>query len=359
LDKNLQSLNRMILATAGLGTLATIAIGLLLSMVLWKPLRRIISAVTERDPEGLATYEPSSELIEVHALEVSLAKMGSRLVDLMEKQRRAQVDAAIARMIGMLAHDVRRPFSILRIGLNMLRSAKDPEGVKKVMTRLVPEIEKAVGSVDGLIADVLEVGSTSTTLIKESVRVESLIEAAIADLVVEYPNAKFDFLYALRHQASVSAHVTKVGRVFANILSNAAQAMSCGGQIWFKARDLSHGFVEICVGNSGSLIPTNNLPLLFDAFFTSGKKIGTGLGLAIAKKIITAHGGTIWCESAETADYPQGKVEFFFTLPMSADAAVPFAGRLPGSTLEYAGDSSVSRSHGGGLGALLSAPYRA
>jgi hypothetical protein len=68
---------------------------------------------------------------------------------------------------------------------------------------------------------------------------------------------------------------------------------------------------------------------LFDAFFTNGKKSGTGLGLAIAHKLVTAHGGRIWCTSSVTPEHPEGKVEFFFTLPVSKNAAPPFFGSLP------------------------------
>ena len=62
--------------------------------------------------------------------------------------------------MGMLAHAVRKPFSILRMGLGMLGTAKDPAAVKIILAGLVLEIDKTLRSGDGLIADVMEVGST-------------------------------------------------------------------------------------------------------------------------------------------------------------------------------------------------------
>jgi signal transduction histidine kinase/CheY-like chemotaxis protein len=257
-----------------------------------------------------------------------LRNLGNKVLE----NRKLELQATVARMTQMLVHDVRKPFSILRMGLNMLGNAKDPESVKQVLSRLVPEVDKAVRNADGLIADVMEVGSPSTQLIQEPTTPEALIEAAIADLCRIYPNANINLSYDFRHTKPVLVHVRKIARVFSNILGNAVQAMMSGGEIWFKTRD-ANGFVEFCIGNSGSVISPEHLPKLFDAFFTSGKKGGTGLGLAIAQKVIAAHGGTIWCESSVTPEQPDGKVEFFFTLPVSTAAAAPkFLGVLPRHT---------------------------
>ena len=224
---------------------------------------------------------------------------------------------AVARMTQMLAHDVRKPFSILRMGLGMLGKAKDPEGVKRILGGLVPEIEKATASVDGLIADVMEVGSTSTELIQEPASPESLIEATLGEIFRVYPKSDINVAYDLRHAHMVNVHVNKVGRVFSNIIGNAAQAMKYRGEIWFRTNE-ADGMVQFCLGNAGSFIPAESFSKLFEAFFTSGKKGGTGLGLAIADKVIKAHGGKIWCESSRTAEHPDGKVEFYFTLPIAA-----------------------------------------
>ena len=142
-------------------------------------------------------------------------------------------------------------------------------------------------------------------------------------------------VHDFRHSHPVSVHVQKVARIFSNILDNAVLAMKLEGEMWFRTRDVG-SFVEFCIGNSGSVIPPEHLPKLFEAFFTSGKRGGTGLGLAIAQKVVTAYGGTIRCESRVTPEHPAGQVEFLFTLPVAIIAEAPrFDGVLPLHTSQF------------------------
>ncbi len=255
--------------------------------------------------------------------------------DLIGEQSReiaqASVYKAVAATTQMLAHDVRKPFSILKMGLGMLGSAQDPGRIKKVLAILIPEIDRATRSVDGMIADVMEIGSTSSQLIKEPVNPESLIEATLGEVFRVYPKSDVKIVYDLRHRHMVNVHMQKVGRVFSNIFGNALQAMNYKGNVWFKSREVD-GFIEFCLGNEGSLISKENIPELFQAFFTSSKQGGTGLGLAIADKVVKAHGGKIWCESLRSTEFPNGKVEFFFTLPIAV-------GKLKEKTFQLPTDS--------------------
>ena len=236
--------------------------------------------------------------------------------DAARKDAELAKEKAVATMTQMLAHDVRKPFSLLRMGLAMLNKAKNPDDIKRVLGTLTPLIDNAVSSVDGLIADVLEVGSTSTQLMQEVASPESLFESSLSDIFRVYPHADISVRYDLKHTHMTYVHAQKVRRVLSNIIDNAVQAMNYQGQLWIKTKEVD-GFVEFCLGNSGSVIPTVSLPKLFETFYTSGKRGGTGLGLAIAEKVVKAHGGRIWCESSQSVDYPDGAVEFFFTLPIA------------------------------------------
>ena len=103
----------------------------------------------------------------------------------------------------------------------------------------------------------------------------------------------------------------QIQRVLLNLLINGRQAMPEGGTILIRlAASTEPGFVELSVRDSGSGIPQDKLPHIFDAFYTtksgpdeSGKG-GTGLGLAACKEIIDAHQGRIRVESSLGAGLP-------------------------------------------------------
>ncbi|MFJ3483481.1 sensor histidine kinase [Pseudomonas sp. NPDC090202] len=89
-------------------------------------------------------------------------------------------------------------------------------------------------------------------------------------------------------------------QVIINLLMNALQAMS---GMHGKPRNLSvslghapGGDVFLRVQDSGPGISAQNLPSLFNPFFTT-KPEGMGMGLSICRSIIDAHGGRIWAES--------------------------------------------------------------
>ena len=56
----------------------------------------------------------------------------------------------------------------------------------------------------------------------------------------------------------------------------------------------------LAVGDTGAGIAADELPYIFDRFWSRGGegKAGSGLGLAIARSIVLAHGGAIAAESS-------------------------------------------------------------
>ena len=121
---------------------------------------------------------------------------------------------------------------------------------------------------------------------------------------------------------SVHASGNQIQRVLLNLLINGRQAMPDGGTILLRLRPgKESGYVELTVRDSGSGIPRESLPSIFDAFYStksgpdeSGKG-GTGLGLAACKEIIDSHQGRIRVESSVGVG-----TAFIIRLPVAKDA---------------------------------------
>ena len=84
-------------------------------------------------------------------------------------------------------------------------------------------------------------------------------------------------------------------KVLLNLMLNAEDAMPAGGTLTLQTR-LESGGVSLDVIDTGCGIAPEVLAKLFKPFLTT-KPGGNGLGLATAKKIVTAHGGTIEVQS--------------------------------------------------------------
>lgn len=93
----------------------------------------------------------------------------------------------------------------------------------------------------------------------------------------------------------------RIAQVVLNILSNSLRHTPPGGTITIAVNYETQAF-HLTINDTGSGIPQEDIPYIFDRFYRAEKDRnrtsgGTGLGLAIAKDFVEAHGGKIWAES--------------------------------------------------------------
>jgi signal transduction histidine kinase len=97
----------------------------------------------------------------------------------------------------------------------------------------------------------------------------------------------------------IKASRGEMQQVFINILNNAIQAMGGKGTITIVSR-YGEGRLSIAVSDTGPGIRREDLPLIFDLFYTTKKPgEGTGQGLYIVRKILGLNGGDIRVTSTE------------------------------------------------------------
>ncbi len=330
-----KKLSKIIIGTLLIFLLGLIFVFFVLSYVLFEKIKKPLENIsTILLPKLTMQIERGSSLefcnlnniVEIEKISKSLINMSSALYDSMEKNKMIQIQSkvneAIAKSTQILAHDVRKPFSILKTIVRIIENENDFQKANSLLKESIIHINRAMMSVEHMISDILEIGSvgSESKIFQEPTNPETLIEASLNEIFFLHNKSNVDFHYLFDHKYKVNIDTLKVLRVFSNIICNALYEMNYNGKIWFKTIEITENekcYVKFCIGNNGGFISAENKLKIFDVFFTSNKKGGTGLGLSIVKKIINLHGGKIWCESTRAESKEESYVEFFFTLPKS------------------------------------------
>ena len=230
-----------------------------------------------------------------------------------------RLDAEKNRFIGIVAHDLRSPASIVAmIGRSL---AAMLEGRLQPMEReLLAAVERYGDFMVRLIDDLLDLSVIESGRLE--LKLESIDLAALAERVARYnrylaAEKGIELAFAGgREGVFARADAAKVEQVLNNLLSNAVKFSHPGSRVEVEVAAVE-GWARVSVRDQGQGIPAEELDGLFKPFgttsvrSTSGEK-NTGLGLAIARRIVEAHGGRIWAES----EVGEGST-FCFTLPLS------------------------------------------
>jgi nitrogen-specific signal transduction histidine kinase/ActR/RegA family two-component response regulator len=110
---------------------------------------------------------------------------------------------------------------------------------------------------------------------------------------------------------TINADEGQIRQVLHNVIINATQAMSRGGLVAVKARNITEpvdrwefglrvkagAYVRISIADEGAGISKDDLPKIFDPYFST-KPASTGLGLATSRSIVKNHGGYIGVDTA-------------------------------------------------------------
>jgi CheY-like chemotaxis protein/anti-sigma regulatory factor (Ser/Thr protein kinase) len=170
---------------------------------------------------------------------------------------------------------------------------------------------------DRLVRDLLEVNAyegSGLTIDKRRVEVVEVVLSAIESQQILAADASVVLGTDLSPELpAILVDELRIQEVLENLISNAIKFNVPGGAVTIGASHTG-GMMKFWVKDSGTGIPEEHLPHVFDRFWQGVKrdKRGAGLGLAICRAIIDAHGGKIWAESD-----PGVGTTMSFTLPIA------------------------------------------
>jgi len=231
-------------------------------------------------------------------------------------QKLTELDRLRTYFLGMVSHDLKAPLVAVESYLQVILGGFAGE-ISEEQREMLDRSSYRIGELLNLIGDLLDVSRIEAGQIAKEFKAMSLsevIEGSLADvqamakekdmeLRVEMPK-KLPVIHAAPH---------RLRQVLNNLLSNAIKFTPPQGLITISVED-KKDHLQVEVMDTGTGIPPEDLPHIFDEFFRGRdvERMGAGLGLSIAKKIVEAHGGNIWVESPCNTDGKGSK--FTFTL---------------------------------------------
>ena len=201
---------------------------------------------------------------------------------------------AIGSLAAGVAHEIRNPLSSIKgfavYFKQRLSGNKEDEETADIM---IAETER----LNRVISQLLEF-ARPLTLKKEPTNMMDLVRHTIKLVEVEARKSGVE-IDVRGEEGPMNAEIDpdKVKQVLLNVFLNSLSAMPEGGRLSVRLETRKES-VEVKVSDTGSGIRENDLPRIFDPYFTS-KPAGTGLGLAVVQKIMEAHGGAVKVESKE------------------------------------------------------------
>jgi len=168
----------------------------------------------------------------------------------------------------------------------------------------------AFASID-LAVDAMRLGATAP--VRAPIRPSVLVHEAVDSLALQAESKGLHVVVdAPPDVPEVAADRDQVERVIVNLVTNATRATPAGGTITV-ATARRGGDVVFSVADTGSGIPRDYLPRIFEPFIQvpNAPAGGSGLGLTISRRIVEGHGGRLTVQSE-----PDRGSTFSFTIPI-------------------------------------------
>ncbi len=282
-----------------------------------KLIEDLVAGHSPRQVSAIQLYRKDGSTIDCEWYSSALVDERGRLISVLSLVQDVTERKALERLkdelVSTVSHELRTPLASLR-GFAELMLTRDfsLEQQREFLTIILNESNRLAD----LINDFLDLQRIEAGRQEYHFKPLDLLSVVRETIAVFQANSNGIAIHLRKEPTPppVYADADRLRQVLLNLLSNAVKFSPRGGDITIGTRQEGADLV-MWIRDQGIGIAPDAVPKLFTKFFRANnqetRKIsGTGLGLALVKRIIIAHGGRIWVESA-----PGKGSTFFFTLP--------------------------------------------
>lgn len=198
----------------------------------------------------------------------------------------------IGELTSRITHDMRNPLTVIINYSMMIRKNAKNKLDKKSLDQL-SLIEDEARKMYHLIEDVLNYVKLPPLKLQNY-----SLHDILKKVIERIPISDDVEVHLPKNNPQITCDIDKLEVVFANLITNAIEAINGAGTITISAKE-GKDEVTIEVEDSGPGINDEHLDQIFEPLFTT-KETGTGLGLASCKNIIERHRGTITVRNKPT-----------------------------------------------------------
>lgn len=336
-------------------TIILVALSLIISLVLLKPLNRLLEALKNKDPGeelvelpietntelGLLTQKFNELFAKIFKAQkqlktniVKLEGVNTEIKGTQSKLVHNEKMASLGQLVAGVAHELNNPIGFIYSNMghlreytnNLVKIIEEGGGNSEEINKLKEELDYdfMVRDLPKLIQS-CEDGAQRTRDIVLGLRNFSRIEEAklkevditegidrTLDLLKGELKSKVTVVKKYAKAPLINCYPGQLNQVFMNIIVNSIHAIDERGELSIQTKITDNKFIEITFKDTGRGIEEETIEKIFDPFFTTkdiGK--GTGLGLSISYGIIQNHEGEIKVNSK----IGEG-TEFIITLPI-------------------------------------------
>lgn len=230
--------------------------------------------------------------------------------------RRTEKLAVVGRMASNISHEINNPLAGL-VNLLYLMSTR---------SELPDETQSMLASAQELLARVTEATTRTLLFHRESTRPSALHISETVDslLALNRPVIEAKRIVVLkkfRPAAALHCNMGEIRQALAHIMNNSLEALTSGERFHVRVResrawaDPQKKGMRITFADTDGGIAAQDLPFVFDAFFTTKGIHGTGLGLWISREIVERHQGLIRLRSSTHPGSSGTVVQVFLPCP--------------------------------------------
>lgn len=278
----------------------------------------------ERIDDTVRATSPKSTIHSV-AVSAELIRLSDEIFRLKQEKDNLQEQLQFKdRVIAMLAHDLRNPLTAAAIAIETLQSNYNLDTgqfqrLKPSLTaHLLKQARNQTKIIDRMIADLLQVGrgkDTEFPILPQKVQLGKLCLDVLEELCDRYTAKSQEVETDIPNDLPyVYADPERIRQVLVNLLDNAIKYTPEGGKISVAGLHRTTQKVQFSISDTGPGIPVENRDRIFENHFRLQRDEGTegyGIGLCLCQRIVLAHYGQIWVDSA-----PNNGAWFHFTLPV-------------------------------------------